>query len=224
MDPAHGYVPAPGLLDALAGGSTSTRLRAAMAMGTRPEPGFVDLLVARCAVEPDFFVRDMLTWALTRLPAERTVPRLCAELGSSCAQARSQALHTLSKIGDRRAWPAITPSLLHDADDEVARAAWRAAVVLVPDEEKGALAAVLATQFGRGDRQVWRSLSRAVTALGEVVEPVLRTALAHPDPSVRTHAAATWRMLRDPEAGFDLAIDEARRAVTPGPRVEPPAC
>lgn len=196
-----------------------------MAIGTHPEPGFVDGLVARCAIEPDFFVRDMLTWALTRLPPEVTVPKLCRELGSGCAQARSQALHTLSKIGDRNVWPAITRSLLHDADDEVARSAWRAAVVLVPDGEKEVLARELAAQFGRGDREVRLSLSRALVALGDVVEPVLRTAMAGHDPVVRAHASATERLLRDPDAGFDLAVDEARRVIALGPdREETTAC
>jgi HEAT repeat protein len=222
---ASGYVQDPRLLAALADGNSSTRLKAALALGTRPEPGFVDVLVARCAIEPDFFVRDMLTWALTRLPSEVTVPRLSAQLRSGRAQARSQALHTLSKIGDRRAWPAITRSLLHDADDEVARSAWRAAVVLVPEEEKEALAAELAAGFGRGDREVRLSLSQALVALGDVVEPVLRTAMTHHDPAVRAHASATQRLWRDPDAGFDLAVDEARRVVALGPdREETSAC
>ncbi|KXK60913.1 hypothetical protein AWW66_16295 [Micromonospora rosaria] len=217
IDTAHRQPQDNRLLDALAARDSSTRLKAALAIGTRPEPGFVDALVARCAVEPNFFVRDMLTWALTRLPAEVTVPRLRTELGSARTQARSQALHTLSKIGDRSAWSAITRSLLHDPDDEVARTAWRTAVVLVPDGERAALAAELATQFGRGDREVRLSLSRALVALGEVVEPVLRTAATHHDATVRAHAQATERLLHDPEAGFDLAVDEAIRVVALGP-------
>ncbi|WP_433630562.1 HEAT repeat domain-containing protein [Nocardia sp. CA-120079] len=213
------------LLDALAAGNSSTRLEAALAVGTHPEPGFVDALLERCAIEPDFFVRDMLTWALTRLPPDITVAKLRAELRSERAQARSQALHTLSKIGDRDAWPAITRSLLRDADDEVARSAWRAAVVLVPDGEKQGLAAELATQFGRGDREVRLSLSRALVALGDVVEPILLEALGSHDPIVRAHASATQRLLHDPDAGFDLAVEVARRVVALGPdRAETPAC
>ncbi|MDG4753539.1 HEAT repeat domain-containing protein [Micromonospora sp. WMMD718] len=205
------------LVAALAAATSSTRLHAALAIGTHPDPGLVDVLVARCAVEPDFFVRDMLTWALTRLPPEITVPKLRAELGSARAQARSQALHTLSKIGDKSVWPAITRALLRDADDEVARAAWRTAAVLVPDGEREALAAELAGQLGRGDREVRLSLSRALVALGNVVEPVLRTAMTHHDPAVRAHAGATERILHDPDAGFDLAMDEAKRVVALGP-------
>src|SRR5579863_10238180 len=142
------------LIAALAAGDASTRLKAALTIGSNPEPDLVDTLIARCAIEPDFYVRDMLTWALTRLPSEITVPRLLAELSSDRAQARSQALHTLSKIKDSGAWPAITRSLLRDPDDEVARSAWRAAVVLVPAGQEKHLAEELAAQFGRGDREV----------------------------------------------------------------------
>ncbi|MFF4197223.1 HEAT repeat domain-containing protein [Nonomuraea sp. NPDC001831] len=205
-----------GAVAGLAAGDPSVRLRAALAVGTTPDPRLVGALVERCAVEPEFHVRDMLTWALTRHPAELTVPRLLGELRSERAQARSQALHTLSKIGDRRAWPAITRQLLTDADDEVARSAWRTAVLLAPEEEKPGLAEVLSTQLGRGRRETQLSLSRALVALGEVIEPVLRAAMADPDPGVRTHAGATERLLRDPEAGFEFAIEEAKRVVALG--------
>jgi HEAT repeat protein len=145
-----------------------------------------------------------------------TVPKLIDELRSERAQARSQALHTLSKIGDRQAWPAITRALLSDADDEVARSAWRAAVVLVPDDEGPALAAVLSAQLGRGERETQLSLSRALIALGEMILPVLRAATTDPDPRVRAHAFATERLLRDPDAGFEFAIEEAKRVVALG--------
>jgi HEAT repeat protein len=200
------------LIAALAAEDGSTRLKAALAIGSDPEPGLVDTLVARCASEPDFYVRDMLTWALTRFPAEITVPRLVAELRSESPQARSQALHTLSKIKDAGVFPAITRSLLRDPDDEVARSAWRAAVILVPDGRKNELAEELATQLGRGAQEVQLSLSRALGALGgEVVEPILRQAMASGAPGVRAHASATERLLRDPNAGFELAVHAARR-------------
>ncbi|WP_440073485.1 HEAT repeat domain-containing protein [Streptosporangium sp. OZ121] len=194
----------------------SVRLRAALAVGTTPDPRFVDKLIERCAVEPEFYVRDMLTWALTRHPASMTVPALLGEVRSERAQARSQALHTLSKIGDRRAWPAITRALLSDADDEVARSAWRAAVVLVPEGEERELAVVLSTQLGRGERETQLSLSRALVALGEVILPALRAATTDPDPRVRAHATATERLSRDPDAGFEFAIEQAKRVVALG--------
>ncbi|MEU5284573.1 HEAT repeat domain-containing protein [Streptomyces sp. NPDC020755] len=194
----------------------SVRLRAALAVGSTPDPRFVGTLVERCAVEPEFFVRDMLTWALTRHPVSVTLPPLLRELRSERTRARSQALHTLSKIGDRRAWPAITRALLTDADDEVARSAWRAAVVLVPDGEEAALAVLLATQLGRGGRETRLSLSQALVALGDAMAPALAAATRSHDPLVHAHALATHRLLRDPDAGFTLAVEEAKRVVALG--------
>nr|WP_242676257.1 HEAT repeat domain-containing protein [Streptosporangium minutum] len=203
-------------LQGLEDSRSSVRLRAALAVGTTPDPRFIDKLIERCAIEPEFYVRDMLTWALARHSASTTVPKLLDEVRSERAQARSQALHTLSKIGDRRAWPAITRALLSDADDEVARSAWRAAVVLVPEGEEHELAAVLSTQLGRGEREMQLSLSRALIALGEVILPPLRAAMMDLDPRVRAHAVATERLLRDPDAGFGFAIEEAKRVVALG--------
>ncbi|MFI0982552.1 HEAT repeat domain-containing protein [Streptomyces sp. NPDC021093] len=209
-------------LQGLEDGRPSVRLRAALAVGTAPDPRFVGKLIERCGVEPDFSVREILTWALTRHAAAGSAPPellagLLGEVRSEGAQARSQALHTLSKIGDRRAWPAITRELLSDADDEVARSAWRAAVVLVPEGEEPALAAALSAQLGRGVREVQLSLSRALIALGEAIGPALHAATTDADPRVRAHAIATQRLLRDPDAGFEFAIEEAKRVVALGP-------
>ncbi|MEU1199743.1 HEAT repeat domain-containing protein [Streptomyces sp. NPDC005813] len=203
-------------LQALEDGRSHVRLRAALEAGTTPDPRFVGKLIERCGIEPEFFVRDMLTWALTRHPVSITLPGLLHEVRSERAQARSQALHTLSKIGDRQAWPSITPALLSDTDDEVARSAWRAAVVLVPQGEESALAAALATQLGRGERETQLSLSRALVALGDVVLPALRSAATAPDLGVRAHGLATERLLRDPDAGFEFAIEEAKRILALG--------
>ncbi|MEV0972716.1 HEAT repeat domain-containing protein [Microtetraspora glauca] len=203
-------------LQGLENSSSSMRLQAALAVGTTPDPRFIDKLIERCTIEPDFYVREILTWALTRHSSSMTVPKLVDELGSERAQARSQALHTLSKIGDRQAWPAITRALLTDADDEVARSAWRAAVVLVPEGKKPELAGVLATQLGRGERETQLSLSRALIALGKVIMPTLRAAMTDLDPRVRQHAIATERLSRNPDAGFEFAIEEAKRVVALG--------
>ncbi|MFR9752010.1 HEAT repeat domain-containing protein [Nocardia sp. 004] len=204
------------LVTALAGADAATRLRAALSAGTLGDPHLMEPLIARCAVEPDFFVRDMLTWALCRLPAEITVPRLLAELGSDTTQARSQALHTLSKIGDRSAWPAVS-ALLHAEHDEVARSAWRAATVLVSPGAEGKLAADMATELGRGDYQVQLSLSRALAALGAAATPILDAAMASPDPHIRAHAQATERLRRNPESGFALSLEFAERVTATGP-------
>ncbi|MHB9757073.1 HEAT repeat domain-containing protein [Streptomyces sp. BYX5S] len=205
---------------------SSVRLRAALAVGSAPDPRYVGKLVERCAVEPEFFVRDMLTWALTRHPVSGTLPALLRELDAESAQARSQALHTLSKLGDRRAWPAITRELLTDADDEVARSAWRTAVVLAPEAGQGPLADVLVTQLGRGDRETRLSLSRALADLGDAALSALDTAATAADPDVRAHALATQRIVRDPDTGFEFAVEEAKRVVAldGAPKVDHQVC
>jgi HEAT repeat protein len=204
-------------LQGLENPNPSARLQAVLAIGTAPDPRYVDKLVERCSIEPDFYVRDMLTWAITRHQVSGTMPRLVGELRSANPQARSQALHTLSKIGDRAAWPMITRELLTDADDQVARTAWRAAVVLAPEEEAPQLAGVLATQLGRGDRATQLSLSRAMIDLGETIVPSLEAATASAEARVVAHAIATRRLLDDPEAAFELAVEEAKRIVALGP-------
>ncbi|WP_153505026.1 HEAT repeat domain-containing protein [Cumulibacter manganitolerans] len=193
--------------------SSSTRLRAALTAGSTPSSHYIDVLVEQCRTEPDFYVRDMLTWALIRHDSEAVIERLRPELRSDVAQGRSQALHTLSKIGDPVIWPAITRAHLQDDDDEVARAAWRTAVGLVPDDQEGELAEVLATQLARGGPDVQRSLSRALAALGDAARPVVERAKASRTGNVRVHAIATERLMDDPDEGFDAAIAEARRAV-----------
>jgi hypothetical protein len=188
------------------------RLRATLAAGTDPQPGDIPTLIAQCAVEPDFFVRDMLTWALTRHPGGATLPMLVAELDSPTPQAVAQALHTLSKIDDARAFPHITDAHLHHPDDEVARTAWRTAAGLAGPGQHTDLAARLVPELGRGDRELRRSLTRAFLQLGGAADPVLRLVAARPGPG-RDHALTTLLLLDDPDLGFDAA--EATAATTP---------
>ena len=201
------------LRSALSAPSASERLQAAMDSGTHPHPSFVRVLVEQCALETDFNVREMLTWSLVRQETSITVPLVIAQTESDISQARSQALHTLSKIGDPRGWEAITPALLLDADDTVARTAWRAAVVLVPEEHEAALAATLSSLLGRGDREIKQSLTYALAGLGDAAWQALTDASTHANPDVRIHAAATSRIINDPDQGFDAAWWEATRAV-----------
>ncbi|OII15776.1 hypothetical protein BIU97_13985 [Curtobacterium sp. MCBA15_009] len=204
------------LTEALADPRSSVRLQAVMAAGATPQAEDLDVLVARCVVEPDLFVRDTLTWALTRHPADAVVARVTRELTRPEAQARSQALHTLSKIRDRSTWPVVRP-LLGDPDEGVLRTAWRTAVGLVPDDERDGLARTLAVQLGVGDRERRLSLSRALVALGEdTVASVLASAADRGSAAVREHVAETERLLQDPDAASALALERARREVALG--------
>jgi HEAT repeat protein len=194
----------------------SVRLAAALSAGINPSPSDLDVLVELCAVEPDFQVREMLTWALLRLPAELVVPRLVDELERPEAQARVQALHTLSKIRNGAAWSAVA-ARLDDDDPDVVRTAWYSAVAVAPEGERSWLASKLAERLGQGDRETRLSLSRALVGLGEeAIASILANAAAHEDAAVRQHGAETEQLLRDPASGFDAGLYRARREVGRG--------
>jgi len=179
------------LEDLLKSPDQSVRLKAALAAGTYPNQDHIEVLIRQCASESDFFVRDTLSWALMRQDRPTVVQRLIPELKSANPQSRSQALHTLSKIGDKENYSLITHELLLDADDFVASTAWRSASVLVPDADKPALVEILISQLGRGDSDTQFGLTRFLCAIGEpIVVPLMQAAQSH-DEVVRTHAEFT---------------------------------
>ena len=169
----------------------SVRLKAALAAGTYPNPDHIKVLIRQCATETDFFVRDTLSWALMRHEQKSVVEHLKVELHSENTQARSQALHTLSKIGDKENYPLITRDLLLDPDDFVASTAWRSASVLVPESEKLALVDLLVTQLGRGDSDTQFGLTRFLCAIGKPIVAPLTQAAQSADEVIRTHAEFT---------------------------------
>jgi HEAT repeat protein len=169
----------------------SVRLKAALAAGTYPNLDHIEVLISQCASESDFFVRDTLSWALMRQDRPTVVQRLIPELKSANPQSRSQALHTLSKIGDKNNYSLITTELLLDADDFVASTAWRSASVLVPDADKPALVEILISQLGRGDSDTQFGLTRFLCAIGQPIVAPLMQAAQSADETVRTQAEFT---------------------------------
>jgi HEAT repeat protein len=181
----------------LASPDQSVRLKAALAAGTYPEPDFIEILVQQCAHETDFFVRDTLSWALLMHDHDSVVNRLNTELISENLQAKSQAIHTLSKIGDKKNYPLITNAMLFDADDFIASTAWRAASVLVPDDEKQALVAKLVTQLSRGDSDLQFALTRFLCAIGDSIIEPLSIAAKSDDETVSNQAKFTLLRYRE---------------------------
>ncbi len=169
----------------------SVRLKAALAAGTYPNLDQIETLISQCARESDFFVRDTLSWALMRHDQESVVAQLKIELKSKNPQARSQALHTLSKIGDKENYELITRNLLLDSDDFVASTAWRSASVLVPDKDKQELVELLISQLGRGDGDIQFGLTRFLCSLGQQIVAPLTQATKSTNDVVRTHAEFT---------------------------------
>ena len=182
----------------------SVRLKAALAAGTYPDPEFIDVLVSQCAHETDFFVRDTLSWALLRNDVPKVVERLKPELSSENAQAKSQALHTLTKIGDKQFYSLITDEHLFNADDKVAVTAWRAASVLAPESQVTALTKILVTQLGRGDSDVQFDLTRFLCGLGNAIVEPLTEATKSSKEEISVHARFT--LMRYQEMNLDREL------------------
>ena len=194
----------------------SVRLQAALAAGTYPEDAYIDVLVTQCAHESDFFVRDTLSWALMRHEIAKVVDRLKPELNSENPQAKSQAIHTLSKIGDKQFYPLITNEHHFDSLDKVAVTAWRAASVLVPDDEKSALTKILVSQLGRGDSDLQFDLTRFICALGDVIVEPLKQASDSEKEEVRLHAAFTLMRYQE------MSLESSKKPTVGGEGFEPP--
>ena len=194
----------------------SVRLQAALAAGTYPEDAYIDVLVTQCAHESDFFVRDTLSWALMRHEIAKVVDRLKPELNSENPQAKSQAIHTLSKIGDKQFYPLITNEHHFDSLDKVAVTAWRAASVLVPDKEKSSLTKILVSQLGRGDSDLQFDLTRFICALGDVIVEPLRQASESEKEEVRLHAAFTLMRYQE------MSLESSKKTNVGGEGFEPP--
>ena len=204
------------LQELLESSDQSVRLKAALAAGTYPEPEFIDILVTQCAHEPDFFVRDTISWALMRNEIPKVIERLKLELQSKNALAKSQAIHTLSKIGDKRNYFLITEEMMHDADDLVATTSWRAASVLVPDEEKSALVGILLTQLGRGDSDTQFALTRFLCAIGDEIVAPLTEAAKSENEVIRTQAEFTLMRYRE------MQLEFKKKPTVGGEGFEPP--
>jgi HEAT repeat protein len=188
----------------------SVRLKAALAAGTYPNLDHIEVLIRQCASETDFFVRDTLSWALMRQDRPTVVQSLIPELKSANPQSRSQALHTLSKIGDQNNYSLITTELLLDADDFVASTAWRSASVLAPDADKPALVEILISQLGRGDSDTQFGLTRFLCAIGQPIVAPLMQAAQSAEETVRTQAEFT--LIRYQE----MRLEESKKSSSRG--------
>ncbi len=194
----------------------SARLKAALAAGTYPDPEFIEVLVSQCAHETDFFVRDTLSWALLRNDVPKVVERLKPELSSENAQAKSQALHTLTKIGDKQFYSLITDEHLFNADDKVAVTAWRAASVLAPENEVPALIKILVTQLGRGDSDVQFDLTRFFCSLGKAIIEPLTEATKSLKEEISVHARFTLMRYQE------MNLEGKKKPIVGGEGFEPP--
>ncbi|MFX0539981.1 HEAT repeat domain-containing protein [Ornithinimicrobium sp. Y1847] len=174
---------------------SSVRQEAALRLGTVAEDEHAPAMVAMLVSEPDFYVRETLTWAVVARGAA-AMPHLLAALEGD-EPSRVQVLHALSKLQDPAAVEHILP-LANDPDDAVAAKAWWALGRTGTPEAAPALLAHL----GDTDEARRRELSRALEQLGEPAVAGLAERLADPESDLvtRRHAAEVLVLIGDPGA------------------------
>lgn len=170
-------------LDRLAHVDRDVRQAAALNIGELADPSAAPGLVAQLWSEQDPFVRETITWAVTRVTTAAT-PLLLEALTSADAATRDRVLHVLSKIADPATVDAIMP-LAADADPFVAaKARWALARIGDPR----AIPALMA-HLGTGDDTTRNGVTRDLASFDESAVPALITALTSDETHVRRHAA-----------------------------------
>ncbi len=171
------------------------RQAAAVSLGELADRAHVPALARALWAEPDFFVRETLTWALTRTPQDAAAQALLV-LDGPDAGVRLQAVHLLSKVAEPSTVPAVS-RLLDDPDPAVVdKAGWALSRVGDP-----AVVPLLVDRLGVGLLAARDALTRALAHLGAAAVPHLARALAADDASVRAHAAETLCYIGGPATG-----------------------
>ena len=170
----------------------NTRANAAVELGKLDDSSTADLLVEALATEPDFFVREYLTWSIVRM-ADAATPLLIRMLTDARPQARHGAAHTLGKIADPCATGALIATLQDDDPAIVSKAAFALGAI-------GAVESVAAVVdlLGGADRELQSTLVTVLERFGAHAVPAVAAALTHADAGVRAHAAEILGVIADP--------------------------
>lgn len=193
------------MIDLLGDADPGVRLRAALDLGELGYEPAAAAIVARFGWEPEFQVREALTWAALRMP-RASIPHVIASLHSPRWLARLQAVHTLGKLGRPQDAARLVP-LVGDPVDSVAARAYGAAAHTGNPEVIPALVRALS----RGGAEHRTSLTLALAAFGGDAVPALVEALGVRAGPVRRHAADVLAYLGSPAA--DAAVAALERAV-----------
>lgn len=173
----------------------NVRNRAALAIGRQYKVDLAKALVEALWNEPDFFVRETMTWAATRLE-EATLPAVLAAVGPDRpVEVRTQALHVVSKFANPETVDAVLPYIT-DPEEAVAR---KARWALGRIKEPSAIPHLVALLGAQGVEER-NALTDDVSAFGSDAVPALVEALGSKDPVVRRHAADIFCYIGHPAA------------------------
>jgi HEAT repeat protein len=193
--PHNDVLPVRELVEKLSNADKNVRNTAAIAIGSQRESGCADVLVEALWAELDFFVRETMTWAVTRLE-EATRPAVLAAVGPDRSpEVRVQALHVLSKFANPETVDAVLPHAT-DPDQAVARKArWALSRIREPRAVPHLIALL-----GDHEPEERNALTDDVAAFGSAVVPALVEALGSGDGVVRRHAADILCYIGHPHA------------------------
>ncbi len=183
-----------GLIVRLRDPDRNVRIQAALDIGKLNEAGAAAVLVEALAAEPDFFVRETLTWSIVR-QGEVATPLLVDRLRDENPSIRHDAVHALSKIGDPRALDALMMMLGDESSAVVSKAAFALGQIGDPK----AIPALVGL-LGRDDRALESALNAVLERFGAAAVPPLLQALADAAWRTREHAADALRGIGDPAA------------------------
>jgi len=183
------------LVAALADPDRDVRQEAALALGERADAATLDAVLEQLWAEPDFFVRETLTWAVARVGAP-AIPGVRQALAADrSSEVRTQALHVLSKIADPSTVDDLVP-LIDDADEAVAaKARW--ALARIGDERA---VPFVAAHLGAADAEARNALTDVLAAFGSAAVPALVAGLLDERPVVRAQAAEALGRIGSPDA------------------------
>ncbi|GGK67928.1 HEAT repeat domain-containing protein [Ornithinimicrobium pekingense] len=186
--------PTKAALTALSHPDKDVRQEAAVRLGRAADPADVPALARALWAEPDFFVRETLTWALTRTP-QSAAREAVAVLDGTDGDVRLQAVHLLSKIAEPSTVPAVS-RLLDDPDPAVVdKAGWALSRVGHPE-----VVPLLLDRLGPSSLPARDALTRALAHLGAAAVPQLTDALTEGTDAVRAHAAEVLCVIGGPAA------------------------
>ncbi|MGB3764421.1 MAG: HEAT repeat domain-containing protein [Ornithinimicrobium sp.] len=171
-----------------------TRQRAAVSLGQLADPHLAAQIALLLWQESDFFVRETLTWVLTRTPPPAAAAAAAA-LATGDTGTRVQALHLLSKLADPDT-VSIVARHIDDPDPIVAdKARWALARIGDPSSIP-----LLVDRLGDPDLSSRDAMTNTLTQFGAPAVPSVVSALTAGDANIRSHAAEVLCFIGSPSA------------------------
>lgn len=203
-------------LAALVHPDKDVRQRAAVSLGQLADPSLAPQIACLLWHESDFFVRETLTWVLTRTP-EPAAKAATAVLNEGDTGTRVQALHLLSKLADPNSVSTVARHI-DDPDPLIAeKARWALARIGDPS-----VIPLLVDQLGEAELSTRDAMTNTLSQFGAAAVPTVVSTLSAEDPSVRAHAADVLCYIGTPGAqdaipalieGLDDSHPDVRLAV-----------